>query len=218
MAVVYYGSKGLANLCFRVFGRWEVRGVEGVPPRGRLLVVANHLSNADPPALIAALPRRLRLLAKAGLFSNPLSAAYFHALAAYPAERSGKDFGALRWMLRCLEQEEAVAIFPEGTRGADGMRKVGRGVAYLAMKTGTTILPVGITGTENVRSLWRLPFPFCRLSVNIGQPFSLPPIDGNLSNLVLDSLADMIMIRIAGLLPPKYRGVYGSEAIGARKA
>lgn len=215
MAVVYYGAKGLANVCFRAFGRWEVRGVEGVPPKGRLLVVANHLSNADPAVIMAAIPRRLRYLAKDGLFRNPLFTALLHALGVYPLDRSGRDAKALRWMLNSLEEEAAVVMFPEGTRGVDGMRKVGRGVAYVALKSGTTILPVGITGTENVRSFRRVPFPFCRMSVNIGQPFSLPPIEGDVSDPVLASLADMIMTRIAMLLPPDYRGVYGGEAVGA---
>ena len=218
MAVVYYGAKGLANVCFRAFGRWEVHGVEGVPPIGRLLVVANHLSNADPAVIMAAIPRRLRYLAKNGLFRNPLFTARLHALGVYPLDRSGRDARALRWMLNSLEEEAAVVMFPEGTRGVGGMRKVGRGVAYVALKSETTILPVGITGTENVRSFRRVPFPFCRMSVNIGQPFSLPPIDGDVSDPVMDSLADMIMMRIAALLPRDYRGVYGGEAVGPCRA
>jgi hypothetical protein len=56
------------------------------------------------------------------------------------------------------------------------------------------------------------------MKVEIGQPFSLPSVEGNVSDPVLDSLADMIMMRIAALLPPDYRGVYGGETAGAGKA
>jgi hypothetical protein len=51
-------------------------------------------------------------------------------------------------------------------------------------------------------------FPFARIGVNIGQPFTLPSIEGRPSHEVLQSMADMMMSRIATLLPEKYRGVY----------
>ncbi|MFH1140206.1 MAG: hypothetical protein V1724_00725, partial [Chloroflexota bacterium] len=69
-----------------------------------------------------------------------------------------------------------------------------------------------ITGTEKVHAMWRILFPFCRIRVRIGQPFSLPLIEGKPDDAIMDSLTQIIMLRIAALLPEEYRGVYGHVA------
>ena len=208
MDIRYMLVRITGKVCFNVFGRFEVKGLEGVPPRGRLLIVANHLSNVDPPVLVVSIPRRLWFVAKRGLFRG-LIGAWFMRIFAHPMDRSGQDADTLRWMLRMLEAEQTVGIFPEGTRSLGPMKKAGHGVAYVALKSQATILPIGITGTKNFNAIWRIPFPFRRFTVNIGQPFSLPTIEGNVETPVLESLTDMIMQRVAALLPEEYRGVYG---------
>ncbi len=208
MTVAYKFSRGLARVCFSTFGRWEVEGREAVPPRGRLLVVANHQSNADPPVVAAALPRQASFVGKSTLFHNPVASAVLKSWGVHPLDRNSRDAQGPLWIIHTLEREQAVAIFPEGTRSPRGLRKASHGAAYMALKTHTPILPVGIIGTENVTAMWRILFPFCRIRVVIGQPFSLPSIEGKPSDAVLDSLTEMIMLRIAALLPEEYRGVY----------
>lgn len=212
MGVMYKLGAGLARVCLFTFARWEVEGREVVPPRGRLLLVANHQSNADPPVVAAAIRRRVWFVGKQELFRNPISAAVLHAWGIHPVERNGRDAEGLRWILRMLEQEQVVAIFPEGTRSPRGMRAANRGVAFIALKSQATLLPVAITGTEKIPAMWRILFPFCRIRVRIGQPFSLPLIEGKPDDAIMDSLTQMIMQRIAILLPEEYRGIYGQMA------
>ena len=74
--------------------------------------------------------------------------------------------------------------------------------------TGSTILPVGLTGTERFKSVLRVFNPTGEITVNIGTPFSLPTLEGKITDDLMKSMTDMIMMRIAELLPEEYRGVY----------
>lgn len=61
---------------------------------------------------------------------------------------------------RVLAEGGVVAIFPEGTRSPDGRLYRGRtGVARLALPAGVPIVPVGVTGTREVRSPGSRPAP-----------------------------------------------------------
>ncbi len=217
MGVSYWAGSTLAKLCFTAFARWEVEGKEAVPPKGPLIVVSNHLSNADPPVLVASIPRGLHFLGKRGLFANPLSASFFTAVGVHPVNRDGTDVEALRWNLELLKRDQATVLFPEGVRSRNGgMNKGVPGVAYLATRSQAPILPVGITGTENIRSYGRLPFPLCRIVVRMGDPFTLPVLEGKLSRPLLEHLTDMIMYRVAALVPPRYRGYYTEQGARSR--
>ena len=84
------------------------------------------------------------------------------------------------------------------------------GAANLASKSAAPILPMSITGTETVPTdLRRLRRP--HLTVRIGHPFTLPPIDRRQRDADLQRNTDEIMCQIAALLPPKYRGAYANH-------
>lgn len=212
-AWVYPTAAAIGNVTFRVFGCLEVRGQENVPPRGPVILAANHLSNADPPLLAVVTPRPLSFVAKRGLFASPFSRWLFTSLRAYPVDRDRRDVAAMVWALNLLRRDEVVLVFPEGTRSRTrGLQRGQPGVAYLALKSQATIVPVAITGTERVPALWRLLFPFTRITATFGQPFTLPGIEGQVSRPVLESLTDTMMRRIAALLPPEYQGSYAVQS------
>ena len=201
----------MARVCFRTLARWSVEGKDLVPPGGPFILACNHLSNADPPFLAASLRRRLNFLGKSGLFSNPISSFLIRSVGVQPLDDRGLNLVALRWVLERLRQGDAVALFPEGTRSRTGaMGRANPGIAYLATKSQATILPVAITGTENIPGFWRIALPLCRVSVTVGTPFALPVIEGRIDRDLLEHLTDTIMHRIAVLLPPEYRGYYAT--------
>jgi 1-acyl-sn-glycerol-3-phosphate acyltransferase len=103
-----------------------------------------------------------------------------------------------------------LVMFPEGTRSrTGGLTKGHRGTALIALRTGAPILPVAITGTEGIRWPWifLMPKSIRHVKVTIGEPFHLPPVE-RLDNEAAQRAHEMIMRRIAALLPEQYRGVY----------
>jgi 1-acyl-sn-glycerol-3-phosphate acyltransferase len=105
-----------------------------------------------------------------------------------------------------LAEGEALAIFPEGMRSQSRKLKLAfPGAALIALRSGAPIIPIGISGTEKITGiawLWRRP----QMTVNIGEAFSLPPADGRLTKYQLAKTTDVIMERIAEVLPVEYRG------------
>jgi 1-acyl-sn-glycerol-3-phosphate acyltransferase len=209
MGVVYSSSIGLEKLLLRAFAEdWTVTGKENVPKKGRLIVVPNHVSNADPSMVATALPRSIKFLAKDSLFRHPISRWFFNSYGAYPLKRASIDVGAYRWALKILAAEQALVLFPEGKRGVNGMGPGLPGVTRLALSMDAHLLPVGITGTGHLGPFYRVFYPTGRIAVTIGKPFKLPAPDGPPDKETVARLTEQIMRSIAELLPQSYRGIY----------
>ena len=137
-------TQGLARLAFGL----EAHGREHVPMSGPTLVVSNHASVLDPPLVGAASPRTLHFMAKAELFDVPLFGRFIHALNARPVRREGNDASALRAALALLAEGHALLVFPEGTRGEEGVLRDGKpGAGMLAMLSGAQVVPTFIQGS-----------------------------------------------------------------------
>lgn len=212
VAVFYACASGLMALVLRVFGRWEVRGRENVPRRGALIVVANHLHNADPPLLAASVPRRIHFMAKVEFFRRRASRLPIGLFGGFPVRRDAADLAALRAAQELLKAGEAIGLLPEGTRNKSGiaMQRAHPGAALLALRSRAAVLPVAITGTEQIRGLGIL-LRRRRITVTIGPPIWLDA-GGRIDRAAVDAATDQIMRAIAALLPPEYRGSWGETS------
>ena len=199
----------LLKAIFWLLSRCQVRSKENIPLQGPLIIVANHLHNVDPPLLAATIPRLTVFMAKEELFRSRWLSPVIRWFRAFPVHRGQTDRKALRQASAALEQGLALAMFPEGTRSPTSQLRAGEpGAAFVALRSpNVPILPVGIFGTEKLKG-WAWLGLRPRITLNIGQPFTLPPTDGKLTKAQLTLATDLIMAHIAALLPPEYRGVY----------
>jgi 1-acyl-sn-glycerol-3-phosphate acyltransferase len=81
------GANGVVWICRAAGMRIRVEGLENIPPR-TCLFAANHTSNADPPAIVGAIPRRIAILAKKSLFAIPIVGTAFRLAQFVPIDRA----------------------------------------------------------------------------------------------------------------------------------
>ncbi len=205
---LYYFLKYLAWILVALTVNYHRRGKQNIPPKGPLLVVANHMSVSDPVLLGIALGRPVIFLAKEELFYNRFSSYFVRKFGAIPVFRGSSNRQALHQTNLVLAKGGVIGMFPEGQRSKTGaMISAQPGSALIAYHNQVPILPIGITGTEVIRGLgwiWRRP----DVLVNIGRPFSLPRAGKALNREQLRQQSELIMHKIAELVPPKYRGRY----------
>jgi 1-acyl-sn-glycerol-3-phosphate acyltransferase len=188
---------------------YEVVGLENVPRKGPLIVAINHMNFLDPVMATVFIPRDIVSMAKAELFGSPVVGLVFRLYGAFPVRRGEIDRTALRKAMAALKEEKALLMAPEGTRGGDWrLMKARDGVAYVALQASVPILPVAISGSERFwKELARLRRTKTR--VVVGEPFVLLPREGRVSREQLGEMTTEAMYRLAALLPPEYRGIYG---------
>lgn len=192
----------------RLTTRLELVGADNIPSDLPCIVATNHLSAFDIPLLASIFPYPIRALAAIEHQSNPLYAPILVASGAIWVRRGEVDRHALREALAVLERGEVLGIAPEGTRSdkSHALQEGKAGAAYIATRANVPIVPVGIAGTEKIKDCL-LNLRRAKVRVAIGEPFRLPETSRARSQ-ELQEYTDLIMRRIADLLPEKYRGVY----------
>ena len=170
---LYSILKPIAVALMKAMFRLEAHGTEHVPKTGPVLLVANHSSVLDPPLVGGMTPRRLTFLAKAELFAIPGLGALIRRLNARPLRREGADPSALRMAQRVLQEGGALLVFPEGTRGDEGvLREAKPGAALLAIQSGAPVVPVYVSGSGRALPRGRsLPRP-AKVVVTFGPPLT----------------------------------------------
>ncbi len=153
--------------------RVRVEGLERISPEMGYVFAANHLSYMDTPLVIAHIPVQFRFLAKKSLFPIPFIGTHLKRAGHIPVER-GDARASLKTMAEAArtirERGVSILIFPEGGRAPGEMEEFKEGAAYIAIKAGAPITPVGIVGTRAVLPLDSLLVRRGEVILRIGEP------------------------------------------------
>jgi len=210
------GARTVARCVTRV----RVEGdVDAIPREGPVILASNHISNADPVIIGAwltkRLGRRIHWLGKKEIFDWPIVGWMARNGGIIPVDRGAADVESFRMASRVLDAGEVLMVFPEGTRSPTGELQTPKdGLAMLALRTGATIVPIGISNTDRVWPKGRpIPRPGGHATMRVGEPFRLadllpPDLDRKAAKRLATTL---IMRRIAALLDPRHRGPYAAD-------
>jgi 1-acyl-sn-glycerol-3-phosphate acyltransferase len=184
----------------------ESEGLEEIPSKGAVILASNHLTNFDVFPLQMVIMRPLFFMTKSEYHKNALIDAFLRNLGAFPVHPSQRDQWAFQHAQEVLENDQILAIFPEGTRSRGrGLRAGKTGTARIAIKMGCSIVPVAVCGTQNMFKS----FPKrTHIRIMIGKPIYPQPDESTLG------LTDRIMFSIAKMLPVTLKGVYAQKPIG----
>jgi 1-acyl-sn-glycerol-3-phosphate acyltransferase len=146
----------------RVLLRPVVHGAEHVSRTGPLLLVSNHGSWWDIPAIGQVQPRSIRYMAKAELFRIPVFGRIVAWGGGFPVRRGEADRDALRIVHETVEAGGVVGIFIQGHRQAE-LEGAKAGAGRCAVVEDADVVPVAIRGTRK----WR---PGRRVHITFGPP------------------------------------------------
>jgi 1-acyl-sn-glycerol-3-phosphate acyltransferase len=203
--LVVFTFKSLTSLICRI----DDAELERIPQKGPLIIYTNHVNILEIPIIYTHIqPRRLRGMALADRWNNPVLGWILDVVEAIPLQRGEPDIIAIRRGLKVLEKGEILGISPEGTRSHDGILQPGHpGVVLLALHSGAPLIPVAYFGaenyTKNLRRLRRTDF-----HLRVGKPFHLDTRGEKVTREIREKMTEEMMYQLAVLLPSEYRGRY----------
>lgn len=205
----WFGHNFIIKLAARLLLNVSVEGLENFPKTGPLLIVINHIGDADAVAVVSQLPNPPDALGKIELYDLPILGKLMDWYGMIWLHRGRSDIRAIKSALDGLAENRIIIIAPEGRYSLTGALEEGSGgAAFLAYKSGAPVLPIAVTGTENENvydSLKKI--RRANVSIRVGKMLQFANQFSTRQEAVkLGTL--QIMQALAKLLPEEYRGEY----------
>ena len=210
--ILWRSIRSFVRFIFTIMLDVHLVGRQYMPEKGPVIIASNHLSWVDVPLIPAYLKPRMTYMAKEETFTGKMGW-LVRFLGAFPVKRGEADRQSLRAAEGQLKAGHVLGIFPEGTRSR--IHKLGQahaGLGMIALRSGVPVIPVAIYGSEKAFKKFRP-----RITITYGEPMILAPKGKKITREGIDEATEQVMLRIASMLPPEYRGVY-AEKLSASEA
>lgn len=195
--VVYRGVAGLLTVLSWLLFRPTVVGRENIPLKGPVLIAPIHRSNVDFAFTLFISPRKVFFMAKESIFKVPLLGPLVAHLGAFPVKRGAADRESMSSAEEVLRQGHALVLFPEGTRKEGlSVHKLHDGAMFVAARTGATVVPVGIGGSDKAMPLGaKLPRP-AKIRIVVGKPIQPPVSEGRVSRSQISEKSEELRVEL----------------------
>jgi 1-acyl-sn-glycerol-3-phosphate acyltransferase len=196
---------------FHILGKVEISGLENIPNHNKYIAVFNHVSLVEVPFIGAFWPTILEIIGGADVWSRPGVSIVVKMWSGVQVKRGQFDKDVFQQVKQIFEADRPLMISPEGTRShTPGLARGKAGVAFIIDQVDVVVLPVAVIG--NTMDFLKMGIRGKRppIEMIVGEPFKLPPLDGRgeARRVMRQNNTDIIMARLASLLPENYRGVY----------
>ena len=194
MKPFYRFVRGLMG-CFLQLAGARILGKENIPEDDSLIIISNHISYGDPPAVFWAYPKQITYIAKEAFARNFFTRWLFGALGAVFLEKDNSDMAAMRTAMKQLKEGHAIAIYPEGKRNLD--QQLGafkQGAAFIAARCKVRVLPMALINTGDLFCLGKR-----NIIVNIGEPIPVCQAE-RVDSALLQELTEDYQKRVEALL------------------
>ena len=202
------GSGRLPHRCAQWWGRLilvtsgvrlERAGHPLPPDHESCIFVANHSSIYDVPVLFTAVPRQLRLMAKATLGYVPFIGWHLHRGGHLLVNRTNPGAGIFKKMQRMARSGASLLVFPEASRTSDGqVKKFKGGIFLLAIEHGLPIVPVSLDGTRRVMPKGRLRVEPATVRVTVHAPIPTRGLSREDARVLADQARAVVASGVSG--------------------
>jgi 1-acyl-sn-glycerol-3-phosphate acyltransferase len=193
-------ARSWARLLLKISGvSLEAEGLDKLDPKASYVLVANHMSYMDIPAILAAIPLEIRFFAKRGLFQIPFLGTHLRRAGHLPVVRGDAraSLKTLQDAAQRLRRERITPLlFPEGGRSPKALREFKEGAAHLAIKAGVSVVPVGLVGTREILPMDSIIVRPGRIVVRVGDPIDT----SGLKSHDRSDLNQLLREQVAGLM------------------
>jgi 1-acyl-sn-glycerol-3-phosphate acyltransferase len=174
-----------------------VTGAENIPLEGPVLIAPIHRSNVDFAFTLFISPRKIFFMAKDSLWRVPILGPIVTRLGAFSVKRGSADRDSMHAAEEVLRRGHALVMFPEGTRqeGPD-VATLHDGAMFLAARTGATVVPVGIGGSEKAMPVGaKFPRP-AKITIVVGTPIAPPVSEGRVSRSQISAKSEELRVAL----------------------